>query len=589
MAENSERESNNEAISSGANIGGANTKEPTASPSALDIVLAYHNLTKHRFTAYAPGPDTLDWDNQPNPFRFYHGCLETPLALGSELCAASLSSVLTGATYHAQPKPLSLDSIAALLRTSFSLTAWKQYGPDRWSLRVNPSSGNLHPTETYLVLDPALTDADSKLPSGLLHYQPNQHSLEHRGAIDSSAGLNDGFLMAFSSILWRESWKYGERAFRYCQLDLGHALAAAQLAAASLGWRCYWLPSLPEGLMQRALGIQHSSCNSLRVEEREQADCCLYIATGGDCSKADNPQRVLEKAVALLQQIRDWQGTPNGLAEKSFYRWPQAVKVAKACAAGASPALVMPALVDLFPTAIATEDNPSFNAKRFDQVALRRRSAQRFVPAEMNKSSFLQLLSQLVQCPQTLLAHSEPIAAMHFVIAVHRVEGLQPGLYLLPGACSDLKSLRASIRRWPQWQAVDCVTNGSVDFQLYQLHQSELQKAVSTLCCQQAIAADCNFTIGFLARFEQPLNYYGPECYKRFFWQAGMIAQRIYLLATGLQKAATGIGCFFDDPWHELLGIDDYEYQFVYQMAVGTPFIDERITSYSGYYFLQDR
>jgi len=35
----------------------------------------------------------------------------------------------------------------------------------------------------------------------------------------------EDFYLALTSIPWREAWKYGERAFRYCQHDLGHALA----------------------------------------------------------------------------------------------------------------------------------------------------------------------------------------------------------------------------------------------------------------------------------------------------------------------------------------------------------------------------
>ncbi len=43
------------------------------------------------------------------------------------------------------------------------------------------------------------------------------------------------FLVALTSIHWREAWKYGERAFRYCQHDVGHAIGALRVAA-SLAW-----------------------------------------------------------------------------------------------------------------------------------------------------------------------------------------------------------------------------------------------------------------------------------------------------------------------------------------------------------------
>jgi len=42
--------------------------------------------------------------------------------------------------------------------------------------------------------------------------------------------------IGLSSVHWREAWKYGERAFRYCRLDVGHALGALRYAAGTLGW-----------------------------------------------------------------------------------------------------------------------------------------------------------------------------------------------------------------------------------------------------------------------------------------------------------------------------------------------------------------
>src|SRR5437660_758605 len=75
------------------------------------------------------------------------------------------------------------------------------------------------------------------------HYVSRDHALECRRAFTGgeAAGLAEAlppgsFLVGLSSIHWREAWKYGVRAFRYCQHDVGHALAAGRYAAASLGW-----------------------------------------------------------------------------------------------------------------------------------------------------------------------------------------------------------------------------------------------------------------------------------------------------------------------------------------------------------------
>ena len=39
----------------------------------------YHQRTWHHLDRYAAGPQTLDWDAQPDPFRRYDGCPEIPL------------------------------------------------------------------------------------------------------------------------------------------------------------------------------------------------------------------------------------------------------------------------------------------------------------------------------------------------------------------------------------------------------------------------------------------------------------------------------------------------------------------------------
>ena len=68
--------------------------------------------------------------------------------------------------------------------------------------------------------------------AGVYHYDPLHHALERRASLPGPlcAGLaGPGFLVGLTSIFWREAWKYGERAFRYCQHDVGHALGARKI------------------------------------------------------------------------------------------------------------------------------------------------------------------------------------------------------------------------------------------------------------------------------------------------------------------------------------------------------------------------
>jgi len=67
-----------------------------------------------------------------------------------------------------------------------------------------------------------------------------------------------GFYVGLTSITWREAWKYGERAFRYCQHDVGHALAALRFAAAALGWRVQLMPEWMMHTLGRLLGLNRA-------------------------------------------------------------------------------------------------------------------------------------------------------------------------------------------------------------------------------------------------------------------------------------------------------------------------------------------
>ena len=102
-----------------------------------------------------------------------------------------------------------------------------------YALRVNPSSGNLHPTEFHF-----LTRGLKEWPDGLYHYDSSRHMAEQRGLGDfeiESASGSAPIVFVLTSIVWREAWKYGERAYRYCLHDIGHAWQALALSARAIG------------------------------------------------------------------------------------------------------------------------------------------------------------------------------------------------------------------------------------------------------------------------------------------------------------------------------------------------------------------
>ncbi|XP_076919706.1 uncharacterized protein LOC143580619 [Bidens hawaiensis] len=62
-----------------------------------------------------------------------------------------------------------------------------------------------------------------------------------------------------------------------------------------------------------------------------------------------------------------------------------------------------------------------------------------------------------------------------------------------------------------------------------------------------------------------------------------LLIQVLYLEAHAVGISATGIGCFFDDPVHEILGLTGSKFQSLYHFTVGGPVLDKRIMSLPAY------
>ena len=113
--------------------------------SAVTETLLYHEQTKHHFHRYARSAGFLDWANQPNPFRFYEGVTAVRLPL-LQKDPASEHLTLYERSRNAF-EDFNHENIGGFLELSLGLSAWKSIPGSTWALRMNPSSGNLHPTE----------------------------------------------------------------------------------------------------------------------------------------------------------------------------------------------------------------------------------------------------------------------------------------------------------------------------------------------------------------------------------------------------------------------------------------------------------
>jgi len=533
----------------------------TTPATAAERVRAYHARTKHRFEAYAEGPGQLDWEAQPAPFRHYPGAPVLELPLAADRFDRPYARLTEAPNRHI---PVDQDSLGALLELSFGLSAWKSWGPNRWALRCNPSSGNLHPVEAYV-----LTSGMAGIPDGLHHYDPENHALETRASPVSPAD-ETWLLVGLSSVMWREAWKYGERAFRYCQLDIGHAIGALSYAAGLLGWALEPL-DLPASSLGHCLGLDRSDDfppSRYAFTESEEPEILLALRAPGLSTRipADTLDNWLDNA--------QWHGRPSRIDPSPAYRWPIIEQVAGASRAPRSESS-QPEFPPLPPLALSP--SPAGSA----QIIRQRRSAQRFDPRQtLPKAAFYRLLDAVLPRPQAPFSAQESPVRIHLLLFVLRVDGLPSGLYLLPRTpaaagelTTDCRRRYASLRPVVEFDS-ECPAHLGL-IQLAESGLQELQRIARAVSCHQDIASTSAFSLGMLGEFEQSTR--DGHGYRELLREAGLVGQALYLEAEAAGVRGTGIGCFFDDPVHQVAGLDDERYQSVYHFTIGTPISDARI------------
>jgi len=538
----------------------------SSTTAPTQVVLDYHQRTKHQPQRYAPGPDTLDWDAQPDPFRRWAGAPLTPLPLVADAISTPWSDLFEPGQVAAQP--VSLRAIAAFFELSFALTAWKQYGPDRWALRANPSSGNLHPTEAYL-----LAASVPGLADGLYHYAPRDHALELRTPLAPGwSGSEPQMWIGLSSIEWREAWKYGERAFRYCQLDTGHAVGAVRYAAATLGWQARVVATIGQAELAALLGLDRAA--DFGRAEAEEPELLLQIGPA-----LPNP------CVVPIGWTKTalWQGQANRLDAHPMYRWPVIDAVAQATR-GPGQAATPPAAASTPATATAI---PAAQAHLPAPTLIRqRRSAQHFDRrGQMPLGAFLRIASALLPAGLPWDAWPQP-ARVHAVFYAHHVEGLAPGAYVLPRSAAGSALLARHLHTGSAWSAV-AEAPAQLPLQRIAEHPA-LAGTLRTLSCHQAIASDACFAVSLLAEFDAEVAT-TPWQYRSLYQEAGLIGQVLYLQAEAEGYRGTGIGCYFDDAVHQLLGLQDHSLQVLYHFTVGVPQSDGRISTEPPYAHVTDR
>jgi nitroreductase len=301
--------------------------------------------------------------------------------------------------------------------------------------------------------------------------------------------------------------------------------------------------------------------------EREEPGCIMAIDAGASADYPLDPVRRLVEGIAHGR----WSGHASQLSEDHI-QWSFIDEVARATED--------PGRTSVTPAFAAGCDRSARHARDIDARALllQRRSALGFDGrSTIARATFTDMLSSVLPGAGPPWDSLWWAPRVHLAIFVHRVDGLPPGLYALIRDPRALDRLREACRPEFLWDVAD------EGLPLRCLARGDVRALAARLSCDQDIAADGFFSLGMIADFEAGLQAFGPSFYRHLFWETGVVGQVLYLEAEAAGSRATGIGCFYDDPVHEVLGLRGHAFQSLYHFTVGIPVEDSRLTTDPGY------
>jgi len=508
------------------------------------MVYTYHNETKHAPSRYARSLGYMDWATQPDPYRSYIEAPQIKLPLSFQNRTIAYKDIFD--LEKTDTAPFCVESISQFFQFSLGLAAVKSYQGQSWALRCNASSGNLQPSESYL-----LSSNIEGIDDGLYHYGVKDHHLELLAKPKEQLNIpKDSFIVGLSSIVWREAWKYGERSWRYTQLDCGHAYKALEISAKILGWDIQILDTNDEEISS-LIGLDN--IKRYVPEESERADMLLIISKTSDVKDVD--------ILSLRKNLQDEYFGQANVLSASRHNWEILEKIEDAVS-------IAPSKLQLIKSEKNTLREASYESK---EVVLKRRSAQVMDKddTKITKKEFETILASV---------KSKENIPVNLVLFVHDVENIPSGLYILLGDKTSKENLQLSMKDIFLWEKV----NSKVD-DLYLLQGGDFKLIAKTISCDQDIAAHGAFSLGMLVEFDKQLQTFGAHRYKELYWNCGAIGQQLYLEATSLQLSATGIGCFLDDILHDVIGLKNSLYQSLYHFTIGRGLFDSRLTNKEPY------
>lgn len=493
----------------------------------------YHEATKHSYISVRTNPHSLDFANQPLPFKIYPA-LE-PSRLPTEVRqtgVAALSAIASSVpTQNLLQTPVrtnaapDLETVAQLLYLSAGITRQRKYSGGEIFFRAAACTGALYEVELYLISGDL-----AGLQAGVYHFAPAEFGLQrlragdYRNVLIEASGNEPAIAQAPLTIVctctyWRNAWKYQARTYRHFGWDNGTLLANLLAVATARG--------LPAKVV---CGFVDATVNRLLDVDSEREVAFSLVALGDDSGlSAQKTLRVCAdvsplgfETVPLSRDEIDYPLMREMHTASSLNSGEEVAAWRGRTPAGSSELTTLPP-----PTGPVIELQPLSDAEMpsdpIEQVILRRGSSRQFArtPISLRQlSTMLDRATRGVPADFLLSSFDDPVRSQlnHLYLIVHAVDGLESGAYVFHRDQGVLECLK----------------------------QGDFRKQAGYLGLEQQLPADAAVDIFFLANLRPILDRLGNRGYRAVQLDAGILGGKLYLAAYAQHLGATGL-TFYDD------------------------------------------
>jgi len=501
----------------------------------LNIAWHYHNGTKHSYWSVRRNAHYLDWPNRPFPFKVYPDLDPIPLPQNlpeSVLPALKAISATADATGENIPD---LTRLAAVLFYSAGVTKKKSYPGGEVYFRAAACAGALYPIETYIVCGDL-----NGLDAGVYHFNPGDFALrrlragDFRGALVQAAGNEPSIaaapaVLVYTGIVWRSSWKYQARSYRYLYWDNGMVLANALAAAAA--------NRLPAKLV---MGFVDSDVNDLVGVDGEREMSLSLLSLGRTSAAtpgppADVPQLNLETIPLSSSQVE--YPVISEMHAASSLRTQEEVLAWR----GEPPRKDLPEPQGrLFPLEPLGED--ALPGESLESVILRRASTRQFAHKPISYAQLSTILDRAARGFPADFLESTGAEINDLYINLHAVDGAPSGAYYY---CRPHRALEL-------------------------LREGDFRNESAYLCLEQDLGGDSSATVFYLADLNRVFERFGNRGYRAAQIEAAIIGGRVYLASYSLGRGATGL-TFYDDETTEFFSPHAAGKSVIFVTALGVP------------------